>query len=193
MSRVEDEKWMNTCFELAVKGAGYVSPNPLVGAIIVLDGKLLGKGYHRKFGDSHAEVNAIQDAHARHPNLHGATLYVNLEPCVHYGKTPPCVNAIVNEGITKVVAAMKDPNPLVAGKGFAYLRNAGIKVVTGVLKSEAERINEKFIEVCYNGNTLCRIEGGPDQRRIHCEEGRHVEMDINRRIAEGCSYASFAI
>ncbi len=151
MSRVEDEKWMNTCFELAVKGAGYVSPNPLVGAIIVLDGKLLGKGYHRKFGDSHAEVNAIQDAHARHPNLHGATLYVNLEPCVHYGKTPPCVNAIVNEGITKVVAAMKDPNPLVAGKGFAYLRNAGIKVVTGVLKSEAERINEKFTKFVRTG------------------------------------------
>jgi diaminohydroxyphosphoribosylaminopyrimidine deaminase/5-amino-6-(5-phosphoribosylamino)uracil reductase len=151
MSRVEDEKWMNTCFELAAKGAGYVSPNPLVGAIIVLDGKLLGKGYHRKFGDSHAEVNAIKNALARHPNLRGATLYVNLEPCVHYGKTPPCVNAIVDEGIVRVVAAMKDPNPLVAGKGFDYLRNAGIKVVTGVLKSEAERLNEKFAKFVTTG------------------------------------------
>ena len=135
----------------AAKGAGYVSPNPLVGAVIVHKGRLLGKGYHQKFGDSHAEVNAITNAHGRYPSLRGATLYVNLEPCVHYGKTPPCVHAIVDEGIVKVVAAMKDPNPLVAGKGFDYLRNAGVKVVVGVLKSEAERLNEKFVKYVTTG------------------------------------------
>ncbi len=151
MSRVEDEKWMQKCFSLAAKGAGYVSPNPLVGAVVVFDGKLLGKGYHRKFGDSHAEVNALKEARARHPNLRGATLYVNLEPCVHYGKTPPCVNAIIEGGISKVVAAMRDPNPLVAGKGFEYLRNAGVKVVAGILKSEAEKLNEKFVKYVTTG------------------------------------------
>jgi len=151
MSRVEDEKWMRMCLTLAAKGAGYVSPNPLVGAVIVVDGKALGKGYHRKFGDSHAEVNAIKNAHVRHPNLRGATLFVNLEPCVHYGKTPPCVNAIIDEGIVKVVAAMSDPNPIVAGKGFDYLRNAGVKVVAGVLKSEAEKLNERFVKYVTTG------------------------------------------
>jgi diaminohydroxyphosphoribosylaminopyrimidine deaminase / 5-amino-6-(5-phosphoribosylamino)uracil reductase len=151
MSRGEDEKWMHTCLELAAKGAGYVSPNPLVGAVIVLDGKLLGKGYHQKFGDSHAEVNAMKSARTRRSNIRGATLYVNLEPCAHYGKTPPCVNAIIDQGIVKVVAAMEDPNPLVAGKGFDRLRSAGIKVVTGVLRTEAERLNEKFIRYITTG------------------------------------------
>ena len=151
MSSIEDEKWMQKCFALATKGAGYVSPNPLVGAVVVLGGRLLGKGYHQKFGDAHAEVNAIKNAHTRRSNLRGATLYVNLEPCVHYGKTPPCVNAIVDEGIVKVVAAMKDPNPLVAGKGFNYLRNAGVKVVAGVLKSEAEKLNQKFVKYVTTG------------------------------------------
>jgi len=151
MSRLEDEKWMRMCFALASKGSGYVSPNPLVGAVIVRNGKAVGKGYHRKFGASHAEVNAIRDAHARHASLSGATLYVNLEPCSHYGKTPPCVNAIVREGIAKVVTAMRDPNPLVAGKGFNVLRGAGVKVVNGVLKSEAEKLNEKFVKYVTTG------------------------------------------
>lgn len=151
MSRPEDEKWMRTCFALAAKGAGSVSPNPLVGAVIVLNGRLLGKGFHKKFGDSHAEVNAIKDAHTRRSNIRGATLYVNLEPCVHYGKTPPCVHVVVDEGIDRVVAAMKDPNPLVAGKGFDYLRSVGVKVIAGVLKSEAEKLNEKFLKYITTG------------------------------------------
>ena len=142
---------MRACFALAAKGAGTVSPNPLVGAVIVCDGKLLGKGYHQKFGGSHAEVNAIKNAHARHSNLRGSTLYVNLEPCAHYGNTPPCVKAIVHEGIAKVIAAMKDPNPLVAGKGFRYLRNAGVKVAADVLKSEAEKLNERFVTYITTG------------------------------------------
>ncbi|MGA9407047.1 MAG: bifunctional diaminohydroxyphosphoribosylaminopyrimidine deaminase/5-amino-6-(5-phosphoribosylamino)uracil reductase RibD [Bacteroidota bacterium] len=151
MSGREDEKWMRECFALAKKGAGSVSPNPLVGAIIVLGESVLGKGYHRKFGEAHAEVVAMNNALERHPSIRGATLYVNLEPCVHHGKTPPCVEAIIAQGILKVVAAMKDPNPLVAGKGFAALRKAGVKVVSGMLGNEAERLNEKFIKYITTG------------------------------------------
>ena len=112
---------------------------------------MIGKGYHQKFGSSHAEVNAIRNARKHHADLSGATMYVNLEPCAHYGRTPPCVNAIIREGIGIVVAAMQDPNPLVGGKGFAVLRNAGIKVVSGVLKAEAEKLNEKFVKYISTG------------------------------------------
>jgi diaminohydroxyphosphoribosylaminopyrimidine deaminase / 5-amino-6-(5-phosphoribosylamino)uracil reductase len=151
MSRREDEKWMLRCLALAEKGAGNVSPNPLVGAVIVLKGRMLGQGYHRKFGESHAEIDAIKNAHARRSDIRGTTLYVNLEPCAHHGKTPPCAKTIVDQGIVKVVAGMKDPNPLVAGKGFAYLRNAGVTVVAGVMKRRAERLNEKFIKYITTG------------------------------------------
>lgn len=144
MRRREDEERMRGCFALARKGAGTVSPNPVVGALIVLDGKVLGKGFHEKYGGPHAEINAIRDALRRHSSIQGATLYVNLEPCVHHGKTPPCVEAIVRHGIRKVVAAIQDPNPRVSGKGFRALRRDGVSVVTGLLRSEAELINEKF-------------------------------------------------
>lgn len=144
MSRKENERWMRACFALAQKGAGAVSPNPLVGAIVVLGGRVLGRGFHKKFGAPHAEINAINDALGRHSSIHGATMYVNLEPCAHHGKTPPCVDSIIKNGITKVVAAIKDPNPRVEGRGFRVLRQAGVKVVTGILKPDAKRLNEKF-------------------------------------------------
>lgn len=151
MSRTEDEKWMRRCLALAAKGAGHVSPNPLVGAVVVRGGRMLGKGFHKEFGASHAEVEAIEDARKHRSDLSGATLYVNLEPCAHYGKTPPCVNAIVREGIVRVVAAMRDPNPVVAGRGFEYLRSAGVRVSVGVLKGEAEKFNEKFVKYISTG------------------------------------------
>jgi len=151
MSRREDENWMRECFALASKGAGNVSPNPLVGAVIVLHGRAVGKGYHKKFGAPHAEVNAIRDARAHHADLSGATMYVNLEPCAHYGKTPPCADAIVREGITRVVVAMGDPNPLVSGKGIGVLRSAGVKVVSGILRTEAEKFNDKFVKYITTG------------------------------------------
>lgn len=135
---------MCECLRLAKKGGRDVSPNPQVGAVIVRNGKVIGKGYHREYGGSHAEINAIRDGQRRHSDLKGATLYVNLEPCVHYGKTPPCVDAIIRAGITRVVAGMSDPNPRVAGKGFRSLRVSGLKVVKGVLRKEAEQLNEKF-------------------------------------------------
>ena len=151
MNRSADERMMAECLRLARKGSGNVSPNPLVGAVVVLNGKVIGKGYHAKFGGPHAEVNAIRNALRSRSSIHGATMYVNLEPCSHHGKTPPCADAIVAHGIAKVVCAMKDPNPLVAGGGFRFLRNHGVRIVVGVMADQAERLNEKFSKFITTG------------------------------------------
>ncbi|HOJ43233.1 MAG TPA: bifunctional diaminohydroxyphosphoribosylaminopyrimidine deaminase/5-amino-6-(5-phosphoribosylamino)uracil reductase RibD [Syntrophorhabdaceae bacterium] len=139
---MNEEAYMRLALSLAKKGRGTTSPNPMVGAIIVRDDKVVGKGYHKKAGLPHAEIIAINEAkeHAR-----GATLYVNLEPCVHFGKTPPCTEAIINAGIKKVVMAMFDPNPLVSGRGAQRLKDAGISVKIGLLEEEAKKLNEAFI------------------------------------------------
>lgn len=158
MSRGEDEGCMRKCFALAKKGIGAVSPNPAVGALVVLNGKILGKGFHERYGGPHAEINAIHDALRRHSSIQGATMYVNLEPCVHYGKTPPCADAIVKHGIRKVVAAIQDPNPRVGGKGFRALRRAGVAVVTGLLRPEAELLNEKFSRYITMGRPFVAIK-----------------------------------
>lgn len=158
MPRGESEERMRRCFALAKKGIGAVSPNPVVGALVVLNGKIVGRGFHEKYGGPHAEINAIQDALRRHSNIRGATLYVNLEPCVHHGKTPPCVTAIICYGIRKVVAAMQDPNPRVAGRGFRALRRAGVSVVSGVLRTEAEILNEKFARYITTGLPFVAIK-----------------------------------
>src|ERR1700719_2036439 len=113
------EIWMRRAVEWAERGRGHVEPNPLVGAVIVRDGQLVGEGWHQKYGQAHAEINALAAAGA---NAQGATLYVTLEPCCHHGKTPPCTDAVLAAGITRVVAAMPDPFPEVAGKGVAILR-----------------------------------------------------------------------
>ncbi|MEW6062064.1 MAG: bifunctional diaminohydroxyphosphoribosylaminopyrimidine deaminase/5-amino-6-(5-phosphoribosylamino)uracil reductase RibD, partial [Bacteroidota bacterium] len=141
-----DDYWMRRCFALAAKGKGYTSPNPLVGAVIVKDGKKIGEGYHRKYGEHHAEINAINDALSHKFSPNGATLYVNLEPCFHYGKTPPCVDAIIQHQFSRVVVATIDPNPRVNGKSIAKLKKIGIQCTTGVLKEEAVLLNEKFFK-----------------------------------------------
>lgn len=158
MGRADDERWMRRCFELARRGAGAVSPNPMVGAIVVQKGKIAGRGYHKTFGGPHAEVNAINDALLRREDIRGATLFVNLEPCAHHGKTPPCAKAIINHGISKVVCAIEDPNPRVAGEGFRMLRNAGVRVVTGSLREEATRLNEKFLRHITTGLPFVAIK-----------------------------------
>jgi len=140
----QDEKNMKLALELAKKGEGSVSPNPLVGAVIVKNGKVVASGWHKKFGGDHAEIVALKNAKAKKVNVSGSTLYVNLEPCSHFGKTPPCADAIIESGIKKVVIAMKDPNPLVGGKGIKKLIEAGIEVKVGCLKKEAQKLNEKF-------------------------------------------------
>lgn len=139
---VKDERYMRTALALAKKGMGTVSPNPMVGALLVKDDAIVGKGYHRKAGSHHAEVGAIENAGE---NASGSTLYINLEPCVHYGRTPPCTDRIIAAGIKRVVVGMLDPNPLVNGKGVEMLRKAGIDVKVGMLEDEARRLNEVFV------------------------------------------------
>ena len=141
---MSDEEYMKLALELAKKGAGYVSPNPMVGAVIVKDGRMIGKGYHKKYGELHAERNAIANLTESAEN---ATIYVTLEPCCHYGKTPPCTEAIK---ISRVVIGSKDPNPLVAGKGAQILRQHGISVTENVLKNECDSLNQVFFYYIQN-------------------------------------------
>jgi diaminohydroxyphosphoribosylaminopyrimidine deaminase/5-amino-6-(5-phosphoribosylamino)uracil reductase len=135
-------EFIRRCLELARKGELNVTPNPQVGCVIVKNGRIVAEGYHRHFGGPHAEVEALRIAGER---ARGATLYVNLEPCTHFGKTPPCTETIIKAGVVKVIASMSDPNPRVAGEGFQKLRKAGLEVETGVLAREAEHLNERFV------------------------------------------------
>ncbi len=137
------EKYMYRCLQLAKKGDGRVKPNPFVGAVIVHNEKIIGEGYHRKFGGSHAEVNAVESVKDT-ALLADSTLYVSLEPCSHYGKTPPCAEMIVAKKIPKVVIAVSDPNPQVSGKGIEFLRANGIDVSVGILEKEARELNRIF-------------------------------------------------
>ena len=132
---------MNRALELARKGTGLASPNPLVGAVIVKDGRVIGEGFHQYDLRDHAEIVALKSAT---PNAHGATLYANLEPCCKTGRTGPCTEAILRAKIARVVAAMPDPNPAVSGRGFAQLRAAGVNVETGICEAETKRLNEAF-------------------------------------------------
>ena len=134
---------MDRCLELAARGRGSVEPNPLVGALLLRQGKVLAEGWHRFFGGAHAEVDCLQ--HSSDELTRGATLVVNLEPCSHYGKTPPCADLIIKRGIARVLVGMQDPNPLVAGRGLARLREAGVKVLCGVREREGQRLNRNFI------------------------------------------------
>lgn len=143
-----DKKWMEYCLELAEKGRGYTSPNPIVGAVIVKDGEIMGKGWHKCFGGPHAEINAINDACQ---DVTGATMYVTLEPCSHYGKTPPCVLEIIRHKLAKVVIGMIDPNPLVSGRGVAVLADNGIPVITGVMEEDCRKVNEVYIKFITTG------------------------------------------
>lgn len=139
------EKYMRKCFELAKMGEGNVSPNPLVGCVVLnKNGNEISTGYHKKYGENHAERDALLKLGKK--DTVGGTLIVNLEPCSHYGKTPPCADLIVERGLKKVVIAMRDVNPIVAGNGIKKLQNAGIEVVEGVLEKEAKELNEIFIK-----------------------------------------------
>src|SRR5947207_15597140 len=131
-----DDMWMARALDLADKGRGYVEPNPLVGAVVVQEDRTVGEGWHERFGEAHAEVNALAQAGE---SARGATLYVTLEPCCHQGKTPPCTEAVLRAGIAQVVAAMADPFPQVAGRGAEQLRAAGVSVEFGPCEAEAVR------------------------------------------------------
>ncbi|MFW5736164.1 MAG: bifunctional diaminohydroxyphosphoribosylaminopyrimidine deaminase/5-amino-6-(5-phosphoribosylamino)uracil reductase RibD [Halanaerobium sp.] len=140
---IDDQKYMARALNLARRGEGSTSPNPMVGAVVVKDGEIIGEGYHKQYGGPHAEVFALQAAGEK---AAGADMYVTLEPCSHYGKTPPCAQKVIDSGIKRAVIAMVDPNPEVAGRGIEMLREAGIEVEVGLFKKEAEELNESFLK-----------------------------------------------
>lgn len=184
-----DEKWIRRALELAERGLSGASPNPLVGCVIARGGKLLGEGFHQKFGGPHAEVHALRSA----GNARGATAYVNLEPCSHWGKTPPCAEALVKAGIGRVVCAMKDPNPLVSGKGFQILKRAGIRVQTGLLEREARDLNRSFLHFITSRKpyTILKIAmsldgktatGGGESQWITSKASREFSYRLRTRV-----------
>ena len=155
-----DQSFMRRALELAGRGLYTTTPNPRVGALVVRDGRTVGEGFHQVAGESHAEVNAIRDAKARNgaDAVRGSTVYVTLEPCSHQGRTPPCVDLLLAEGVSRVVAAMEDPNPKVAGRGFARLREGGVDVRVGLLASEAHELNIGFVTRMTRGTPWVRLK-----------------------------------
>ena len=145
MSEHSHEKYMARCLDLAVLGTGAVAPNPMVGAVLVHNDRIIGEGFHRQYGKSHAEVNCLESVSVDDRALIPlSTLYVSLEPCAHYGKTPPCADRIIKEKIQRVVVGCRDPFPEVDGKGIGKLVAAGVNVIQDVLKEECEAMNKRF-------------------------------------------------
>jgi diaminohydroxyphosphoribosylaminopyrimidine deaminase/5-amino-6-(5-phosphoribosylamino)uracil reductase len=151
----DDYRWMARALELAERGLFTTTPNPRVGCVIVRDGAIVGEGWHVRAGEPHAEVHALATAGEQ---ARGATAYVTLEPCSHHGRTPPCADALIKAGVARVVAAMEDPNPLVAGRGMARLRDAGIVTVSGVQENEARELNIGFISRMTRGRPWLRLK-----------------------------------
>ncbi|MBT9778683.1 bifunctional diaminohydroxyphosphoribosylaminopyrimidine deaminase/5-amino-6-(5-phosphoribosylamino)uracil reductase RibD [Clostridium sp. MCC353] len=186
-----EEKYMALALELAEKGAGFVSPNPMVGAVVVKEGRIIGTGYHKACGQAHAERNALADCRE---SPEGADLYVTLEPCCHHGSTPPCTEAILQSRIARVIVGSRDPNPLVAGNGIRMLRDRGIEVVTGVLKERCDRLNEVFMHYISTGTPyvvlkyamtldgkIAAVSG--DSKWITGEEARHYVHQCRSRYS----------
>ena len=144
---IDDERWMKRVLRLAEKGRGKTSPNPMVGAILVKDGRIVAEGYHAKAGEPHAEIIALRKTGK---DAKEATLYLNLEPCTHYGKTPPCAPVVIEAGVRRAVIGMEDPNPLVKGRGVEALKRAGLDVYVGILEKECRRLNEAFCKYILN-------------------------------------------
>jgi diaminohydroxyphosphoribosylaminopyrimidine deaminase/5-amino-6-(5-phosphoribosylamino)uracil reductase len=153
----EELRYLRLALALAARGEGQTSPNPMVGAVLAREGRIVGRGYHTRAGAPHAEVVALRQAG---PRAQGARLFVNLEPCCHFGRTPPCVDAIVAAGVSEVVACMTDPDPRVRGRGFAELRAAGIGVRVGALQEEARRLNERFLRYATSGRPFVTLKAG---------------------------------
>jgi len=176
-----DEQYMRRALDLAALGRGRTSPNPMVGCVIVRDGQVIGEGYHAKAGEPHAEVNASASA----GDIGGATVYVTLEPCCFQGKTPPCTDLLIKHRPARVVAAMEDPNPRVAGKGLQQLRDAGIAVDVGVLEDEAKRLNEVFVKYITTGLPFVIAKCGMSldgKIATHTGDSRWVTGEASRRM-----------
>ena len=153
-----EEQYMRQAIKLAAEGEGKTRPNPLVGAVVVKDGRLIGKGYHTKYGSLHAEREALADCERRGESPKGADVYVTLEPCCHTGKQPPCTEALIKAGINRVIVGSSDPNPLVAGKGVEILRQHGIQVETGFLKEECDELNPIFFHYITTGKPYVALK-----------------------------------
>ena len=190
MRTAADERFMRRTLELAAKALGRTSPNPVVGAVIVRNGRIIGEGFHRRAGLLHAEREALQRITE---TARGATIYVNLEPCSHYGRTPPCADALIEAGIKRVVVGMVDPNPLVQGRGLRRLRRAGIAVATGVLREECERLNEDFACFIRTGRPFVTLKlaasldgriaaASGDSQWISGEQSRRVVHELRNRV-----------
>lgn len=175
---------MRRCLQLAALGCGHVSPNPMVGAVVVHEGRIIGEGYHRCYGKPHAEVNAIASV-ADESLLPQSTLYVSLEPCSHYGKTPPCAELIVNKQIPRVVVGCLDPFPAVSGRGIARLREAGVEVITGVLEDECRELNRTFMTFQTHHRPFVTLkwaqscDGYIDRRREPDEPAARISDDVS--------------
>jgi diaminohydroxyphosphoribosylaminopyrimidine deaminase / 5-amino-6-(5-phosphoribosylamino)uracil reductase len=194
--------YMELALQLAARGLGNVEPNPAVGAVIVKNGKIIGSGWHRKFGEAHAEINALQDCRKRGTNPKGATMYVTLEPCCHYGKTGPCTETIIAAKLKKVVVATIDPSKHANGKGIRQLRKAGIKVVVGECQAEARLLNAPFMKFASTGKTWVTLKWAQsidgklawsksshgsratsnERRWISCEESRKDAHNLRRQV-----------
>lgn len=160
MKNLDDRYFMSRAIELARNGIGTTKTNPLVGCVIVKDGKIIGEGFHKTFGSNHAEVNAIEDAKSRGENLEGSTIYVNLEPCSHHGKTPPCADRIIKEKIARVVIGNCDPFKEVQGRGIEKLKTAGIEVKCGILEEECTALNERYFTYIKNKRPFVVLKAG---------------------------------
>lgn len=188
-----DEDYMRLVLEMAASAKGEVSPNPLVGALVVREGRIVGRGVHRYAQVKHAEVLALEEAGEW---ARGATLYTNLEPCCHHGRTPPCTDAIIRAGIARVVASMIDPNPQVCGRGLAELRRAGIRVEVGLAEEEARRLNEKFIRYITSGRPFVHLKIAMSlDGRIAAASGhsRWITGEVSRHAVQQLRYEYDAI
>ena len=190
----QDEQYMKAALKLARRGLGAVEPNPAVGAVIVKDNRVIGKGYHKKFGGPHAEINALEDGIQSGNDPSGATMYVTLEPCCHQGKTGPCTQALITAGLAKVIVAMIDPSEHARGQGIEQLRQAGIEVKTGLCETEARLLNAPFVKYAATGQCwvtlkwaqsidgkLARTETGDGHRWISNELSRKDVHKLRRR------------
>jgi len=190
-----DEKYMQVALRLARRGLGSVEPNPAVGCVIVKDNKIIGRGWHRKFGGPHAEVNALENCRENGTSPQNATMYVTLEPCCHHGKTSPCTDAIIEANLAKVIVATLDPSEHASGKGIKQLRNAGIEVQVGLCEEQARLLNGPFIKFATTGRCwvilkwaqsidgmLAWAESGDNQRWISGEKSRKDAHKLRRRV-----------
>ena len=198
MSDAADAAFMSEALQLAQRGLYTTSPHPRVGCVLVRDGHVIGRGWHERAGAPHAEINALRDAEKFYGHAHGATAYVTLEPCSHHGRTPPCCEALVAAGISRVVAAMTDPNPQVSGRGLEHLRKTGLAVEAGLLETQARALNPGFISRMQRGRPWFRVKlaMSVDGRTAMASgesqwlTGTAARSDVQRLRARSCAIVS---